>query len=149
MDSGQALHGLIQHQQRDHEAVKSPAVIWLDFDLHARVRKQPHDGQRAEKFDQRRCDGLLRDIAQIASPQLLRAIAKPVGFDLLGAEGFHHLVSAQRFLQDLIHFRGIILRPAGGPANAPAELYGRNQHEGQNRQAGHRQPPIGVQNHGQ
>ncbi len=63
------------------------------FDLQARVGQQADDGDRAEKFDQRRGDRLLRDIAQIAAPQPLRAVAKAVRLDFLRAERLHHLVA--------------------------------------------------------
>ena len=93
---------------------------------------------------------LLQHVAQIAlAAAAARPARKRLRFELLGAERFHHLVAAERLLQDLVQLRGMVLRAAAGAADAPAEARGRHQHEGQHRQADQRQLPIRVQDHEQ
>src|SRR5439155_15073624 len=86
VDAGKALDWFVQHQQRDDEAGELAGGHGSGFDLQARVSQQTDDGECAEELDQRRSDGLLRNVAKVAAAQAIGAIAEAVGFDFLGAE---------------------------------------------------------------
>ena len=53
VNAGQPLHGLIQHQQRDHEAGELAGGQCAALDLDARVAEQADDGEGAEAFNER------------------------------------------------------------------------------------------------
>ena len=107
VDAGEPLHRLIQHQQRDHEAGELARGHGAALDLDARVAEQADDGDRAEKFDQRRSDRLLRDVAQVAGFESRGRHREAVGFHILRSERFHHLMAADGFLQNLVQLGGV------------------------------------------
>ncbi len=65
-----------------------------------------------------------------------------VGFDILGSERFHHLMAADGLLQDLIELGGVILRAAGGAADAASDAQGGHQDKGQHGEADEGEPPV-------
>ena len=149
VNAGEALYGFIQHQQRDDEAGEFAGRQGAALDLDARVAEQADDGESAEAFDERRRERLLRNVAQVAGFESRGGHAEAVGFHVLGAERFHHLMPADGFLQDLIEIGGLILRPAGGPADAAADAQRGHQHERQQREADQSQPPVLLDHHAQ
>ncbi len=142
VNAGEALDRLVQHQQGDDEAGELAGRHGVRADLLPRVGQQHDDGDGAEELDQRRGDGLLGDIAQIARLEPPRCNAKTIGFDLFGPERFDHLMSADGLLENLVQLGGVVLRRARGAPDAPAQAQRRHQHEGQQRQAEDRQTPV-------
>ena len=86
VDPRQPLDRLIQHQQGDDETGEFTCAHRADLDPIPRVGHQAHDGERTEEIDQRRRDGLLADIAQIAAAQPHRPVAEAVRFHFFRAE---------------------------------------------------------------
>ena len=116
-------------------------------DLLARVGEQHHDRNRGEEIDQRRCDGLLRDVTKITRFEPRGGNVKTIGFDLFSTERLYYLVTADGLLQDLIQLRGVILSAACGAADAASEARGRHQDKWQHGEADEGQPPVHLQHH--
>ena len=116
-------------------------------DLAARVVQQRDDGQRGEEFDQGRRQGLLQNVAEIVLAQLPGGCAEPADFVVFRAEGFHHVMAAEGFLQNLVELARAILHVARGAADAPSQSRGRNQDEGQHGEAYQTELPVVVEQH--
>ena len=149
VNAGEALHGLIEHQQRDDEAGEFAGRQRAALDLDARVAEQADDGESAKAFDERRRKRLLGDVAQVARFESRGRQGEAVGFHVLGSERFHHLMAADGLLQDLVEIGGLVLRAAGGPADAASDAQRRHQHERQQREADQGEPPVLLDHHAQ
>ncbi len=142
VNSGEPLHGLVEHQQCDHEAGELARGQCAALDLDASVGDQADDGESSEAFDERRRERLLGDVAQIARFKPRCRHGEAVGFDVLGSKRLHDLMAADGFLQDLIQLGRVILRSPSCPADAPPDAQRRHQHERQHREAHQREAPV-------
>src|SRR5829696_1740114 len=69
-----------------------------------------------------------------------------LGFVLFAAERFDYLLADNRFLEDFVQFRSVVLRAAGGSAYALAEAYRRHENDRQHGHTDEAQPPVTLQN---
>src|SRR6185437_7231741 len=82
VNTGEALDGLIDHQERDHERRETAGAHAACFHLNASVGEQQNNRHGAEQFDERRCHSLLRDVSKIARPEFAIYQAEAVGFEI-------------------------------------------------------------------
>src|SRR5579875_2652825 len=148
VDVGEALDGLIEHDQGDAESGEGAGGHGGGFDLLAAEPQQQNDGHSAEDFDDGGGEGLVGDIAEIAGLPTLGGEAEALGFVVFGAEAFDDLVAGERFLEDLVEAGGHVLRVAGGAANALAEAHGEERNGGEDEQADEGELPIDA-DHGE
>ena len=122
VNARQPLHRLIDHQQRDHKTGELAGGDAARFDLRARVGQQHRrwSMRRRSRSAARRAPAAARTADWFFSS--VAAVRGTARFVLLRCRSLHHLVAAERLLQNLVQLAGMILRLAAGAPDPPARF---------------------------
>ena len=86
VDAGEALYGLVEHEEGDDEAGELAGCHLARFDFYSRVGEEADDGEGSEELDQRRGQGLLGGVAEVCGTETPGGLVEAAGFAFLGDE---------------------------------------------------------------